>query len=78
LAGRNSANPMGAILSVGMMLDDVGWQMEAKAVEGTVRSAVREGRTTNDLGGKMTTETVGDWISEQIAKKGISEAAALI
>jgi 3-isopropylmalate dehydrogenase len=78
LVGRNAANPMGAILSVGMMLEHVGWQMEAKAVEGAVRSAVREGQTTSDLGGKMSTEVVGDWISEQIARTGISETETLI
>jgi 3-isopropylmalate dehydrogenase len=71
LVGRNAANPMGAILSMGMMIEGLGWQMEAKAVEGTVRSAVREGRTTNDLGGEMSTKGVGDWVSERIARDGI-------
>jgi 3-isopropylmalate dehydrogenase len=76
LAGRNAANPMGAILSMGMMLEDLGWRIEAKAVDGAVRSAVREGQTTNDLNGKMSTEAVGDWISEKVAKKGISKTEA--
>lgn len=78
LAGRNAANPIGAILSVGMMIEHVGWRMEAKALEGAVRSAVREGQRTTDLGGKLTTEEVGDWISEEITRKGISGAAPLI
>lgn len=78
LAGRNVANPMGAILSVGMMLEHVGWEMEARAVEATVRFSVREGKVTNDLNGKMSTEEVGDWIAEQIVTNGIAKAGALI
>ncbi len=42
LAGRNVANPMGAILSAGLMLETLGLNDEAAAIEAAVKAAVRE------------------------------------
>jgi 3-isopropylmalate dehydrogenase len=70
LAGRNVANPMGAILSAALMLETLGWHQEAQRIEAGVEAAVHEGRTTSDIGGTLGTTQVGDWIAEKV-KKGV-------
>jgi 3-isopropylmalate dehydrogenase len=66
LAGKNVANPMGAILSAALMLETLEWKKEAAAIEAAVERAVREGQTTSDIGGKLSTTAVGDWIAEEL------------
>jgi 3-isopropylmalate dehydrogenase len=66
IAGKNVANPMGASLAAGMMCDYLGWPAEGKLIEGAVRAAIREGKTTVDLGGSLTTREVGDWLTARI------------
>jgi 3-isopropylmalate dehydrogenase len=63
LAGRNVANPMGAVLSAALLLDHVGWKEEAKRIEKAVRWAVENDRTTSDVGGTLGTREVGDTIA---------------
>ncbi|HKQ98804.1 MAG TPA: 3-isopropylmalate dehydrogenase, partial [Candidatus Polarisedimenticolia bacterium] len=50
-AGKNLANPIGAILSAAMLLENVGRGDEARRLEQAVADCVRAGRTTKDLGG---------------------------
>ncbi len=68
-AGKNVANPMGAILTVQLMLDHLGFVDEAALVERAVRKAIRQGRTTYDLGGSLSTSEVGDAVRELILKE---------
>jgi len=68
IAGQNKANPIGAIRCVGLMLDYFGHPGVGERVEAAVAASVREGRTTPDLGGDLSTEDVGRWISAHIAK----------
>jgi 3-isopropylmalate dehydrogenase len=65
-AGRNIANPMGAVLSAQMMLDHLGWAAEAAMVETAVRECVRHGECTHDLGGELGTREVGDALCRRI------------
>jgi 3-isopropylmalate dehydrogenase len=65
LAGKNVANPMGAILSAALMLETLGRTEEARAIEAAVEAAVGENRTTPDIGGGWGTRDVGDWIAQQ-------------
>jgi len=67
LAGKNLANPLASILTVEMMLEHFGWSEEAAALDRAVRAAVREGKTTPDLGGSMGTREVGDWVAAKIS-----------
>ena len=60
LAGRNVANPIGAILSAGLMLESQHLAEEAAAIERAVERVVREGRTTADVGGSLGTREAGD------------------
>lgn len=62
LAGKNVANPMGAILSAALMLETLGRADEARAIERAVEAAVQAGHTTPDVGGSLGTREVGDRI----------------
>ncbi len=66
LAGKNVANPMGAILSAGLMLEHLGWPEEAARLEQAVRWAVDEDCTTPDLGGTRGTREVGEAIEARL------------
>src|SRR4051812_9231822 len=66
LAGKNLANPIGAILSTALMLDYVGFEREAAAIEAAVRESVVTGRTTADIGGSLGTRETGDHIAQLI------------
>ena len=62
LAGRDEANPIGAILSVGLLLETLGRLDDAKRIERAVESAVRDGAVTRDVGGTLGTKAAGDAI----------------
>jgi len=68
LAGKNVANPIGAILSTALMLETLGAREESKAIERAVEASVREGKTTSDIGGSLGTREAGDWIARAITK----------
>ncbi|MGH9862800.1 MAG: 3-isopropylmalate dehydrogenase [Candidatus Acidiferrales bacterium] len=66
-AGQNTANPLGAILTAGMLLDHLGLRAEAACIEDAARASIAEGKTTRDLGGSSKTSQVGDWIANRLA-----------
>lgn len=66
IAKTDAANPLAAILSVGMLLEHFGAHEAAKAVDDAVRAAVAADVTTRDLGGQRGTRDVGDWIADRI------------
>jgi 3-isopropylmalate dehydrogenase len=64
LAGRGVANPLGAILSVAMMLrGSLGHPELATAVEQAVDEVLRAGIRTPDLGGTAATADVGEAVA---------------
>jgi 3-isopropylmalate dehydrogenase len=71
IAGKNIANPMGAILAAGMMCEYLGWAAEGKAIENAVRVALREGKTPAELGGALGTREIGDFIAGAVARVGV-------
>ncbi|MEX2281567.1 MAG: isocitrate/isopropylmalate dehydrogenase family protein [Gemmatimonadota bacterium] len=66
LVGTGRANPLAAIMTVGLMLRQLDKTAFADTLEGLVGKAVADHRTTPDLGGKLTTQEVGDWICQQL------------
>ncbi|KAB2961897.1 MAG: 3-isopropylmalate dehydrogenase [Thermoanaerobaculia bacterium] len=66
-AGTGRANPMGAILSAALLLEDLGHAEAAREVEAVVTAAIRAGETTVDLGGALTTSEVGARITRAVA-----------
>lgn len=69
LAGKNVANPIGAILSAAMMLEHLGFGAESEKMEAAVKAAVREKMLTPDVGGSKGTREVAEWIGNQTAKR---------
>jgi isocitrate/isopropylmalate dehydrogenase len=65
-AGKNVANPVGAILSAALMLDYIGWKDEAAAVEAAVAESVTSGNGTAEIGGSLGTRETGDFIARRI------------
>jgi 3-isopropylmalate dehydrogenase len=68
-AGTGRANPVGAILSATLMLDYLGHAEAAKAIDEAVSRSFREGQTTPDLGGSLTTSQVGDLIARAASRR---------
>ncbi len=65
-AGKNVANPVGAILSAALMLDYVGWKDEAAAIEAAVKESVVTGNGTAEIGGTLGTRETGDYIAKNV------------
>jgi 3-isopropylmalate dehydrogenase len=65
-AGKNLANPLGAILSAALMLETLGLTDEAAHVEQVVKKAVQENQVTSDIGGRLGTRETGDHIARVI------------
>ena len=59
LAGKNVANPIGAILSAALMLEYLGRPDDATRVERAVEEAVHAGEVTRDVGGTLSTKEAG-------------------
>jgi 3-isopropylmalate dehydrogenase len=66
-AGSGRANPLGAILSTGLMLESLGHVEAAAEIERVVTEAIFDRYTTPDLGGERTTRQVGERIAKTIA-----------
>jgi 3-isopropylmalate dehydrogenase len=65
-AGKNIANPVGAVLSAALMLETLGLEADARAVEAAVEQAVRTRHVTPDVGGTLGTKETGDYIAGQV------------
>ena len=66
IAGKNLANPMGAILTAAMMLAHLGLDATAQRIEAAVLRAVQEKKTTSDIGGTLGTRQVAEWIAANL------------
>jgi 3-isopropylmalate dehydrogenase len=58
-AGKDVANPIGAILTAAMMLEYLGFNGEAAQIENAVVGAIEANETTSDLGGTLGTKAAG-------------------
>jgi 3-isopropylmalate dehydrogenase len=67
IAGKNMANPLGAILTAAMMLGHLGMTREAEKIDAAVLEAVRQMKTTQDVGGALGTLEAGEWVAEKVA-----------
>ena len=66
-AGTGSANPMAAVLTMALLLVDLGHAEAAAGLEAAVVRALAEGVTTQDLGGSARTSEVGDFLARAVA-----------
>jgi 3-isopropylmalate dehydrogenase len=65
-AGKNMANPIATIAAVSMMLDYLGEQQAAQAVEGAVKRLLTSGKVKNLSAGTHKTSEIGDWAVEEL------------
>ena len=72
IAGKNQANPFGAILTAAMMLRSLAMTKQADEIEAAVLEAVRQKQTTQDIGGSLGTLEAGEWITERIVSMKMS------
>ncbi len=66
LAGKGVANPMAAILTGALMLEHLGHEDAARALERAVRSALAAGVRTQDLGGTTSTNAAAAAVLERL------------
>jgi 3-isopropylmalate dehydrogenase len=66
IAGKNIANPIGAISTAAMMLAHLGMNREAEKIDAAVLKAVREKKITTDVGGSLGTKEAGEWIAKNV------------
>jgi tartrate dehydrogenase/decarboxylase/D-malate dehydrogenase len=70
IAGQGIANPIAALLSAAMMLEELGEPEAARLLHHAIADVVREGAaTTPDIGGRATTQEVGDAVANRIARQ---------
>jgi 3-isopropylmalate dehydrogenase len=67
IAGRGEANPLGAILSAGLLLEHAGAAEGAQSIDDAVTAAIEADVVTPDLGGGYSTSQVGEWVARRIA-----------
>jgi 3-isopropylmalate dehydrogenase len=63
-AGKNIANPIGAISTAAMMLEHLGFNQESGRITQAVLEAVRQKKTTQDIGGSLGTRECAEWIGK--------------
>ena len=66
IAGKGIANPAGAVLAAGLMLERLGHPEEARAVRDAVQATIAAGRVTSDLGGDLDTAGAGAAIRAEL------------
>jgi 3-isopropylmalate dehydrogenase len=69
IAGQKKANPIAAILTAKMLLENQGYQKEGEIIRKAVRQCLDNGQMTPDLGGKLNTFQVGDAICKLIREQ---------
>ena len=65
-AGKDVANPFGAILTVSLMFEHLKMNDESQLIENAVKTAIATNQTTKDLGGALGTRAVGDFLAAAI------------
>jgi tartrate dehydrogenase/decarboxylase/D-malate dehydrogenase len=67
IAGKGIANPIASIWCTSMMLEHLGQVNSAEAIMEVMQDVLQEGEIlTPDLGGRSTTEEVGDYICKKL------------
>jgi 3-isopropylmalate dehydrogenase len=72
IAGTGVANPVGAILAAALMVEYLGYPIEAEAIRQAVGAAVADRQCTPDLGGDLSTRAAGAAV-----RAGLHSAAAV-
>ncbi len=76
LAGKDLANPLATVLTVGMMLTHLGFRGEEARLESIVKKAIATRNCTRDVGGELGTKAVGDYVLRELAASFLVEDEA--
>lgn len=68
IAGKNVANPVGAISTAAMMLAHLGLKRFAEKIDDAVLEAVQRKKITSDVGGSLGTKESAEWIAHRVAE----------
>src|SRR5215468_3062578 len=68
-AGKNVANPIGAIATAAMMLEHLGLAEDAGRINQAIVEAVRQKKTTSDIGGSLGTKEAAAWIADKLSHR---------
>ncbi len=68
-AGKDVANPLGAILTAAMMLDHIGFEEPARWIEQAVLGCVEARECTADVGGRLGTAATGDAVARRLLRR---------
>ena len=75
LAGKGVANPVGAILSVALLVRHSLGQVDAsRAIEAAVEQVLADGVRPRDLGGEASTAEVGDRVVDEVMRRALPRA----
>jgi 3-isopropylmalate dehydrogenase len=66
IAGKNIANPLGAIGSAASLLDSIGLPEQARAIEKAIDQVLQAGHRTKDLGGNVSTDQMGSFVCKAL------------
>jgi 3-isopropylmalate dehydrogenase len=73
IAGKNAANPSSILLSAKMMLewlsdkyDDKNLMVEARRIEDSIVSMLRQDKKTKDIGGKLSTTEFAALVAKEM------------
>jgi 3-isopropylmalate dehydrogenase len=69
IAGQDKANPGGAIASAAMLLEELGFSVQAEALGGAHEQTLREGCRTADLGGADGCAELGSQVRQRLATR---------
>lgn len=69
LTGKDVANPLATVLTVGMLLTHLGYEGEEALLTDIVRSAIDQGQCTKEVGGSLGTAATGDWIVAELRRR---------
>jgi 3-isopropylmalate dehydrogenase len=68
-AGKNIANPIGAIATAAMMLEHLEFTKHSEKINAAILSAVQQKKTTADIGGSLGTKESAKWIAEEVSRR---------
>ena len=66
IAGKDMANPLATVLTIGMLMTHLGWPEDEALLTSLVRRAIETGHCTRDVGGEHGTRAVGDFILREL------------
>src|ERR1041384_6532344 len=67
-AGKNIANPIGAIPTASLMLRHLGCADDADRIDAAILAAVQQKKTTQDIGGSLGMKEAAEWIAAALSR----------